>query len=121
MTKLNLFFSRVPGLVASIALLAVTLTVPASAEDNHIQRYGEKDKEKSATEKAAEREAEKAYQRSLGNIPAQKSTDPWGIVRSDDAPKAAKAAPAKPKVKNEAAKTDATKSADSKTGSAAKQ
>ena len=35
-------------------------------------------------------------------------------------PKAAKAAPAKPKVKNEAAKTDATKSADSKTGAAAK-
>jgi hypothetical protein len=78
MTNLNLFFSRVPGLVASIALLAVAMNMPASAQDTHIQRYGEKDKEKTATEKAAEKEAERAYQRSLGNIPAQKSTDPWG-------------------------------------------
>jgi hypothetical protein len=120
MTNLNRVFSRVPGLVASIALLAVGMNMPASAQDTHIQRYGEKDAEKTPTEKAAEKEAEKAYQRSLGNIPAQKGTDPWGTVRSDDAPKAAKAAPAKPKVKNEAAKTDPTKSADSKTGSAAK-
>ncbi|SDK15417.1 MULTISPECIES: hypothetical protein [Bradyrhizobium] len=120
MTILSRVFSRVPGLVALIALLAVVMILPASAQDNHVQRYGEKDTEKSATEKAAEKEAQKAYERSLGNIPAQKSTDPWGIVRSDDAPKAAKAAPAKPKVKNEAAKTDATKSADSKTGAAAK-
>jgi hypothetical protein len=36
-------------------------------------------------------------------------------MRSEDAPKAAKAAPAKPKAKTDA-KTDATKSADSKTG-----
>lgn len=119
MTNLNWFFSRIPALVASIALLAVAMNMPASAQDNHVQRYGEKDKEKSATEKSADIEAQRAYERSLGNIPAQKSTDPWGTVRSDDAPKAAKAAPAKPRVKNEA-KTGVTKSADSKTGAAAK-
>ena len=117
MTKLNLFFSRVPGLVASIALLAVAMNMPAAAQDNHIQRYGEKDKDETPTEKAAKKEAEKAYQRSLGNIPAQKSTDPWGIVRSDDAPKAATktASPSpKPKAKNNTV-------TDTKTDSAAKQ
>ena len=48
-------------------------------------RYGEPDKDKTQTEIAAEKEAERAYQRSLGNIPEQKSTDPWGTVRSDNA------------------------------------
>ena len=46
-----------------------------------------------------EKEAESAYKRSLGNIQEQKSADPWGTLRSDNAtPKAgAKAAPSKPK------------------------
>jgi hypothetical protein len=111
MIILSLFFSRVPGLVASIALLAVAMNMPASAQDTHVPRYGEKDKEKTATEMAAEKEAERAYQRSLGNIPTQKSTDPWGTVRSDDAPKAVtKTAFPKPKAKT-----------DVKTDSAAKQ
>jgi hypothetical protein len=110
MTILSRVFSRVPGLVASIALMAAVTGLPASAQDNHVPRYGEKDKERSATEKAADKEAEKAYQRSLGNIPAQKSTDPWGTMRSDDAPKAAaKSTSPKPKAKN-----------DTKTDSAAK-
>jgi hypothetical protein len=100
MKDLNLFFSRVPGLVALIALPAILVILPASAQDTHIQRYGETDKEKSATEKAAEKEAQRAYERSLGNIPTQKSTDPWGTVRSEDAPKAAaKIASPKPKAK----------------------
>jgi hypothetical protein len=111
MIILSRVFSRVPGLAAVIALLAVVMILPAFAQDNHIQRYGEKDKDESPTEKAAKKEAERAYQRSLGNIPAQKSTDPWGTVRSDDAPKAAtKTAAPKPKAKN-----------DTKTDSAAKQ
>ena len=40
--------------------------------------------------------------RSLGNIPEQQKTDPWGTVRSDNAPpKAATKAPqAKPKAKS---------------------
>jgi hypothetical protein len=104
------------GAVAVIALLAAGTILPAAAQTQNIQKYGDPDKEKTPSQIAAEKEAEKAYQRSLGNIPAQKNTDPWGTVRSDDAPpKAAKAPAAKPK-----AKTDA-KSADSKTGGIAKQ
>jgi hypothetical protein len=89
---------RIFGAVAVTALLAG----PASAQSQAVQKYGEPDKEMSATEKAAEREAERAYKRSLGNIPEQKSTDPWGTVRSDSAPPkaAAKAPPAKPKAKS---------------------
>jgi hypothetical protein len=89
---------RILGAVAVTALLAG----PAWAQSQPMQKYGEPDKEKSATEKAAEREAERAYKRSLGNIPEQKSTDPWGTVRSDSAPPkaAAKAPPAKPKAKS---------------------
>jgi hypothetical protein len=88
---------RILGAVAVTALLAG----PASAQGGPA-RYGEPDKEKSATEKAAERDAERAYKRSLGNIPEQKSSDPWGTVRSDSAPPkaAAKAPPAKPKAKS---------------------
>ncbi len=108
--------SRTLGPFAVIALLAGGMIAPAEAQTQNIQKYGDPDKEKTPSQIAAEKEAEKAYQRSLGNIPAQKNTDPWGTVRSDDAPpKAAKASPAKPK-----AKTDA-KSADSKTGGTAKQ
>jgi hypothetical protein len=89
---------RILGAVAVTALLAG----PASAQSQPMQKYGEPDKEMSATEKAAERDAERAYKRSLGNIPEQKSTDPWGTVRSDSAPPkaAAKAPPAKPKAKS---------------------
>jgi len=89
---------RILGAVAVTALLAG----PASAQSQPMQKYGEPDKEKSAAERAAERDAERAYKRSLGNIPEQKSTDPWGTVRSDSAPPkaAAKAPPAKPKAKS---------------------
>ena len=54
-----------------------------------IPKYGELEGKK-PHEIAAEKEAEKAYQKSLGRIPEQKaSSDPWGTVRSDSAPKAA--------------------------------
>jgi hypothetical protein len=112
MTILSRVFSRVPGLVALIALMAVMI-LPASAQTTHVPRYGEDvDKEKTASEKAADKEAQKAYERSLGNIPAQKGSDPWGIARGDNpAPKAAaKTASPKPKAKN-----------DTKNDSAAKQ
>jgi len=88
---------------AMIALLATT----AFAQDNHVQRYGEKDKEKSPTEIQAEKDAERAYQRSLGNIPDKGPSDPWGAVRSGDAPKTTTSTPAaktaKPKTKTGAA------------------
>ena len=77
---------------AIIALLAG----PAYAQSKSIPKYGETQKDKTPQEIEAEREAERAYKRSLGNIPDQGPTDPWGNVRSDSAPKpVAKAAPAK--------------------------
>jgi hypothetical protein len=93
---------KILGAVVAIALLAG----PAYAQN--VPRYGETDKDKSPQQKEADKEAERAYQRSLGNIPEQKSTDPWGVVRSDNAPKpaaktAAKALPAKPKAKPDSA------------------
>jgi hypothetical protein len=51
---------------------------------------------KTPEERAAEEERDKAYRESLRKIPdAKVSNDPWGNVRSTDAPKAA----AKPKTK----------------------
>lgn len=96
---------KILGAVVAIALLAG----PAYAQTQNVPKYGETTKDKSPQEKEAEKEAERAYQRSLGNIPEQKSsTDPWGAVRSDNAPKpaaktAAKAVPAKPKAKTDSA------------------
>ena len=77
------------------AVMIVALAGPAFAQDTHVPRYGEQ-KAKSPEEIEAEKEADKAYQRSLGNIPDKGPADPWGNVRSDTAPKpAAKAAPVK--------------------------
>jgi hypothetical protein len=80
------------------AIMIALLAGPASAQ-NAVPRYGETDKEKSPQEKQAERDAEKAYQRSLGNIPEKASTDPWGAVRSDSPPKPAAASPTAKKAK----------------------
>jgi hypothetical protein len=68
----------------------------AYAQSKSVPRYGEVDKAKSPQEIQAEKDAEKAYQRSLGNIPDKGASDPWGNVRSESAPKAVtKASPAK--------------------------
>ena len=96
---------KIVGRLLGATCVIAALTGPVWAQ-NPIPRYGETEKEKSATEKAAERDAERAYKRSLGNIPEQKSTDPWGTMRSDSAPPkaaakdTAKASPAKPKAKS---------------------
>jgi hypothetical protein len=85
---------RLLGAVAGLALLAG----PALAQQKGPARYGEEDKPKTPSEVAAEKEAERAYQRSLGNIPQQQKSDPWGTMRGDSAPpKAAAKTPAKPK------------------------
>ena len=91
------FVGRILGAVAVIALLA-----GSAAAQKGPARYGEEDKPKTPAEVAAERDAERAYRRSLGNIPEQQKADPWGTVRSDSAPPkaAAKAPPAKPKAKS---------------------
>ncbi len=83
---------RVFAAAAVIALLAG----PAFAQSQHVPKYGEEDKDKSPQQIETEKEAQRAYQRSLGNIPDKGPTDPWGNVRSDSPPKAAaKAAPMK--------------------------
>jgi hypothetical protein len=104
---------RTLGPVALIALLAVGTILPAAAQSPSIQKYGEPDKVKSQSDIAAEKEAEKAYQRSLGNIPAKQNVDPWGTVRSENSPPpkaaAAKAATAKPRSKPGEATNSAAK------------
>ncbi|HXN67743.1 MAG TPA: hypothetical protein VN926_08815 [Bradyrhizobium sp.] len=82
--------------VFAAAALVALLVTPAYAQQKPVPRYGEADKDKTPQEKAAEKAAEEAYQRSLGNIPDKGPTDPWGNMRSDGAPKpAAKDAPVK--------------------------
>jgi hypothetical protein len=95
---------RVFRAVAIIALLAGPAYAQSSGE--HVQRYGETSAPKSPQQIESERQADKAYSNSLGNIPDKAPTDPWGNARGADAPKAAtkaatksasKAAPAKPR------------------------
>ena len=69
--------------VVAAAVIVVFLAGPALAQQKHVPKYGETDKEKTFSEKSAEEEADRAYRRSLGNIPAQKQADPWGNVRGD--------------------------------------
>ena len=84
--------------VVAVAVIAAFLAGPAFAQQQKpIPRYGEEDKAKTTEEKQQERDAEKAYRRSLGNIPEQKPVDPWGNVRSDAKPEAK--APAAKKTK----------------------
>jgi len=86
------------------AVMIVSLAGPAFAQSTHVPQYGEQTK-KSPQEIAAEKEADKAYQRSLGNIPDKGPADPWGNMRSDSAPKpVAKVAPAKRAKTDSAAK-----------------
>jgi hypothetical protein len=81
----------------SAAAVMVLLTVPAYAQSPNINLMPELTS-KTPEEKEAEANRDKAYKDSLKKIPdAKASSDPWGAVRSTDAPKAA--APAKPKTK----------------------
>ena len=100
---------RVFRAAAMIALLA-GLAGPAYAQAP-VPRYGDIDKaSKTPQELKNDQAAEKAYERSLGNIPDKGPSDPWGNARSADAPKpikkpvtkAAKVAP-KPQTKTGAA------------------
>jgi hypothetical protein len=94
---------KILGRILGATFVIASLAGPAWGQQARPPAYGETDKPKTPSEIAAERDAERAYRRSLGNIPEQqKSTDPWGTVRSDGAPPkaAAKAPPAKPKAKS---------------------
>ena len=87
---------RIFPLVAVVAMLAG----PACAQDGpHVNLMPEV-VTRSPEQKAADEEREKAYKESLRKIPDSKtSSDPWGGVRSGDAPKTAVKSPAKPKTK----------------------
>jgi hypothetical protein len=69
------------------AAVVALLVVPAHAQSQSVPKYGETAKTKSPQEIEAEKEADRAYQKSLGNIPNQAPTDPWGNVRTESPPK----------------------------------
>lgn len=81
----------------AVAVMLALIAVPALAEE-HVLGPGQEPKEKTTTQKADDVRAERAYQRSLNNVPDQKPVDPWGTARGDDASKKS-AAPAKPVMK----------------------
>jgi len=81
--------------VVAAAVIVAFLAGPALAQEKSVPRYGEVEKDKTEQEKRAEKDNEAAYKRSLGNIPEQKQSDPWGNVRSDNSQKADTKAPAK--------------------------
>ena len=85
-------------------LMLALLAGSAFAQQKSVPRYGEEDKDKTAQEKAADKAATDAYQRSLNNIPDKGPVDPWGAVRTDG-PKATETT-AKPK-KTKTGSTDA--------------
>jgi hypothetical protein len=77
--------------------VAVLLSAPAYAQMPAMNMMPEVPS-KSPEEKEQDAIKDKAYKESLKKIPdAKTSSDPWGTVRSNDAPKTA--APAKPKTK----------------------
>jgi hypothetical protein len=90
---------RVLGAAAMVALLAG----PVHAQQKSVPQYGDVGKAKTQSEIDEEKATERAYKRSLGNVPDKGPVDPWGNARTVGEPKAAKAdvktAPAKPKTK----------------------
>ena len=84
--------------ILSAAAMMVLLMAPAYAQMPNVNLIPEV-ASKSPEEKEQDAIKEKAYRESLKKIPdAKTSSDPWGTVRNNEAPKAA-AAPAKPKTK----------------------
>jgi len=71
------------------ATVIMSLLTATAFAQKAVPRYGDTDKDMTPSEIAAEKDAEQAYKRSLGNIPNQGSSDPWGAVRDTDAPKTA--------------------------------
>jgi hypothetical protein len=95
-----------PMRVVLAAVMLAALAGPAVAQQSHVPRYGEEEKDKTSAEKAADKAAAQAYQRSLGAIPDKGPQDPWGAVRSNDGPKPATTKTAK-SAKGKTATTEA--------------
>jgi hypothetical protein len=88
--------------VFRLAAVVTLLASPAFAQIPPVNLLQDNKPSKSQEEKDAEAAKQKAYQDSLKKIPDVKApTDPWGNVRSSDAPKAPakSASSAKPKPK----------------------
>jgi hypothetical protein len=94
--SMRVFGAGIVGAAAAIALLAGPVHAQMQTPNiNLIPEFQSKTPE----EKEQEAIKERAYKESLKKIPdAKGSSDPWGGVRSADAPKAA-ASPTKPKAK----------------------
>jgi hypothetical protein len=76
-------------MLSAAAVVVVLLMAPAYAQTPNINLMPEL-MSKSPEEKEADAIKDKAYKDSLRKIPdAKASSDPWGTVRSTDAPKAA--------------------------------
>jgi hypothetical protein len=87
--------------VLRAAAMLALLTGPSYAQQMPSINMMPEVTSKTPEEKAADEVRDKAYRESLRKIPdAKASSDPWGAVRSSDAPKStAKAPAAKPKTK----------------------
>jgi hypothetical protein len=88
--------------VFRLATVVTLLASPAFAQIPPLNLLQDNKPAKSQEEKDAETAKQKAYQDSLKKIPDAKApSDPWGNVRSSDAPKdpAKSASSAKPKPK----------------------
>jgi hypothetical protein len=84
---------------AMIALLAGPAGTAYAQTEAPVPRYGDQ-KGKTPEEIDQEKRADKAYQKSLGNIPEQAPADPWGNARGVDTSKTAtKTSQVKPKIK----------------------
>ena len=102
--------------VVTAAVILAFLCGPAFGQAQQpVPKYGDMGKDKTQLEIQAEKDAEKAYKRSLGNIPEQKASDPWSTVRGDNSAKAAD----KPAEKPAAAKKAKTGTSATKTGTTA--
>lgn len=92
---MRVFGAGIIGAAAGIALLAgpvhAQMQTPSMNLIPDLQTKSPEEKEQEAVK-------DRAYRESLKKIPdAKASNDPWGAVRSTDAPKAANPAPAKAK------------------------
>ena len=95
-------FTRALGLAAAIMLSAS----PALAQVPKLNLLQDNKPAKTQEERDAESAQEKAYKDSLKKIPDAKApADPWGTVRSPDAPAAKSASSSKSKAKTGTAGT----------------
>src|SRR3954447_22742627 len=95
--------------VVTAAVVLAFLCGPAFGQAQAVPQYGDMGKDKSIRQIQEEKDAAAAYRRSLGNIPEQKSNDPWGAVRGDNSAKPADKSADKPAARKAKTGSSATK------------